>query len=97
MDDRFTKRKKISSLNPVWDERDKIIQISGRVILAVRDKNIEPPFLLPVNHKIVSFIITDKHESIIHAGVKTTLSELKERFWLIRSRQQTKKVWFACV
>jgi hypothetical protein len=33
----------------------------------------------------------------MHAGVKTTLSELKERFWIIKGRQQVKKSWFACV
>ncbi len=58
---------------------------------------IEPPILLPANHKIFSFIIADKHESLHHAGVKTTLSELKERFWIVRGRQQTKKELFKCV
>jgi hypothetical protein len=38
----------------------------GRVILTLRDKNIEPPILLPANHRIVSSIIANKHESIIH-------------------------------
>jgi len=38
-------KKKIVPLGPVWDERDKLIRISGRVILALRDKNIEPPIL----------------------------------------------------
>jgi hypothetical protein len=46
---------------------------------------------------MVSFIIADKHESLHHAGVKTTLSELKERFWIVRGRQQTKKELFKCV
>ncbi len=32
-------KEKIAALNPVWDERDKLIRISGRVILALRDKN----------------------------------------------------------
>jgi hypothetical protein len=90
-------KEKIASLGQVWDERDKLIRISGRVILALRDKNIEPPIVLPANHKIVILIITDKHESIVHAGVKTTLYELKERFWVVKGRLQTKKVWFACV
>jgi hypothetical protein len=33
----------------------------------------------------------------MHAGVKTTLSELKERFWIIKSRQQVKNSWYACL
>ena len=54
------------------------------------DKKIEPPILLPSNHPVVSLIITDKHKWFMHAGVKTTLSELKERFWIIKGRQQVK-------
>jgi hypothetical protein len=73
-------KENFASLNSVWDERDKLIRISGRVILALRDKNIEPPILLPANHKIVSFIIADKHESLHHAGVKTTLSNSRKDF-----------------
>ncbi len=33
----------------------------------------------------------------MHAGVKTTLSEPKERFWITKGRQQVKKHWFAFV
>ncbi|XP_045036703.1 uncharacterized protein LOC123477434 [Daphnia magna] len=50
--------------------------------------------LLPI---VVSLLIIDKHESLAHAGVKTTLSELKEKLWVVKGRQQVKKVWFACV
>ena len=46
-----------------------------------------PPILLPAIHPVVSLITTDKHKSLMHAGVKTTLSELKERFWIIKGRQ----------
>ena len=90
-------KEKIASLLPVWDERDKLIRVTGRVALALRDRNVEPPILLPANHRIVSLIISDRHCSLYHAGVKTTLSELKERFWIVKGRQQTRKVWFACV
>ena len=44
----------------------------------------------------MSLIITDRHYSLYHAGVKTTLSELKKKYWIVKGRQQTKKVWFAC-
>jgi hypothetical protein len=33
----------------------------------------------------------------MHVGVKTTLSELKERFWIVIGHQHVKKSWFACV
>ena len=79
-------KEKIASLLPVWDERDKLIRVTGRVALALRDRNVEPPILLPANHRIVSLIITDRHCSLYHAGVKKTLSELKEKFWIVKGR-----------
>ncbi len=72
-------KEKMASLLPVWDEREKLIRVTGRVALALRDRNVEPPILLPANHRIVSLIITDPHCSLYHAGVRTTLSELKKR------------------
>ena len=42
-------------------------------------------------------LITDKHEFNLHTGVKTTLSELKEKYWIVKGRQQVRNVWFACV
>ena len=46
---------------------------------------------------MVSLIIADRHYSLHHAGGKTTLSELKEKFWIVKGHQKTKKVWFAFV
>jgi hypothetical protein len=45
----------------------------------------------------IIFLVTDKHESLLHAGAKVTLSELKEKFWIVKGRQQVKKILFTCV
>jgi len=60
-------------------------------------RNIDPPILLPAKHVVISSLITDKHETLLHAGVIVTLSELKEKFWIIKGRQQVETVWFSCV
>ncbi|XP_057365013.1 uncharacterized protein LOC130685709 [Daphnia carinata] len=90
-------KEKIAKLRPVWDERDKVIRVTGRVELALRDRDIEPAILLPTHHPVVKLFIADRHVSLKHAGVKTTLSDLREHFWIIKGRQQTKSVWHACV
>ena len=41
----FHPKEKIESLLPVWDERDKLIRVTGRVALALRDRNKEPSIL----------------------------------------------------
>lgn len=45
----------------------------------------------------MKLIIQDRHVSLKHAGVKTTLSDLREKFWVVNERLQTKTVWHACV
>jgi hypothetical protein len=42
-------------------------------------------------------LITNKHVFNSHTGVKTTLSELKEKYWIVKGRQQVRNVWYACV
>jgi hypothetical protein len=41
-------KEKIALLNPIWDERDKLIRIGGRIALALSDRETEPIILLPV-------------------------------------------------
>ena len=72
-------KEEVAKLLPIWDQRDGIVRIGGRVSLALRDLEIEPPILLPANHKIVSFLILDRHVRLKHAGVKTTEGEVLDR------------------
>jgi hypothetical protein len=90
-------KEKIASLRPVWDNRDRLIRVTGRVALALRDRDIQPPILLPANHPVVTMLIINKHVFNSHTGVKTTLSELKEKYWIVKGRQQVRNVWYTCV
>ncbi|KZS06386.1 Uncharacterized protein APZ42_030176 [Daphnia magna] len=90
-------KEKIAVLRPVWDARDKLIKVRRRLELELRDRDIEPTILLPAHHPVVKLILQDRHVSLKHAGVKTTLSDLRERFWIIKGRQQTKSIWHACI
>ena len=37
-------------------------------------------------------IIKDTHNRMLHSGVNTTLTAMRERFWIIRRRQTVKKI-----
>ena len=84
-------------LRPTWDTRDKLIRVTGRIEVALRDRAQDAPILLPANHTVMNLLITDTHNRLHHAGVRATLAELKERFWPIRCRQQVKRVLRKCV
>lgn len=90
-------KEKMAALLSNRDERDQLIRVQILVSLALWDRNIDPPILLPAKHYVISFLITDKHELLLHAGIKAILSELKEKFWIVKGRLKVKTVWFACV
>ena len=87
----------IARLNPVWDAKDQLIRVTGRVESMFRDQKIEPPILLPSNHPVVGLLIQHTHKKLRHSGVRTTLTELRNRFWIVRGRQQTKKLVKQCI
>ena len=60
-------------------------------------RQINPPILLPANDPIVKLIILATHERLLHAGVRSTLAEVREEFWIIRGRQQVKTHVSHCV
>ena len=87
----------IRSLNPVWDPRDRLIRVTGCVEASYDQRQINPPILLPANDPIVKLIILATHERLLHAGVRSTLAEVREEFWIIRGRQQVKTHVSHCV
>ena len=87
----------IRSLNPVWDQKDRLIKVTGRIELSFDDRMVSPPILLPAYHPITKLIILAIHERLLHAGIRTTLAEVREEFWIIRDRQQVKKHLSHCV
>ena len=90
-------RLKLGQLRPLWDSRDQLVRVLGRMELAIRERNVNPAILLPANHPVVGLLIRYEHIRLSHAGVKTTHSSLRESYWIIRGRQQTKRVLHKCV
>lgn len=88
---------KLTKLRPVWDPVLRLIRVTGRMELAIREEDREPPILLPENHPVVELIVRDVHRRLLHAGLRSTHSEMREHFWVIKGRQQVKKILNQCV
>jgi len=82
----------LADLRPAWDPRDRLIRVTGRIELAIRDREEDPPILLPAKHRIVDNLIYETHHRLKHAGVRTTLSEVRAQHWIARGRRQVKRV-----
>ena len=54
------------------------------------------PIFLQRNHKLVTLVIQQSHEKMLHGGVATTMCRLRERFWIPKLRSLVKKVVRDC-
>ena len=54
------------------------------------------PVLLPKNHSLTILIVKQAHEHVFHNGVKETLTEVRERYWIPNGRSVTRKVIYKC-
>ena len=50
------------------------------------------PALLPKNHHVISLIVWDCHNKVMHNGVKETLCELRSRYWIVKERQLMRRM-----
>ncbi|GFS85447.1 transposable element Tc1 transposase [Nephila pilipes] len=67
-------------------EENKILKVRSRLILGEDPEDFVRPTVLP-DHPIVRRLIDYIHQKLHHAGVQTTLSHLRERFWIPRGRR----------
>ncbi len=74
-----------------------VIRCKGRINNASLPVTARNPILLPSNHKLVCLIIQQSHCSVKHNGIKDTLINLRERFWIIQGRKSVKKFIQRCI
>ncbi|GFT77600.1 transposable element Tc1 transposase [Nephila pilipes] len=67
-------------------EENKILKVRSRLILGKDPEDFVRPTVL-TDHPIVRRLIDYIHQKLHHAGVQTTLSHLRERFWIPRGRR----------
>lgn len=87
---------RIRELKPFLDE-DELLSVGGRLQhsdLSYREKH---PWILPNNHRYTEMLVQYEHEKIMHAGVRDTLVQTREKYWILRARQVVKKVVSRCV
>ncbi|GBN68995.1 hypothetical protein AVEN_269425-1 [Araneus ventricosus] len=89
------KREKYTQTIQFYEE-NKILKVRSRLILGQDPENFVGPTVLADN-PIVRRLIAYAHKTLHHAGVQTTLSHLRERFWIPRGRRVVKEVLQKCV
>jgi len=70
-------------------DRVGILRCGGRLSHADLPYSAKHPILLDANRGFTALAIRNCHESVMHNGVKETLTELRSKFWLARGEEIT--------
>ena len=93
-------RKSLSSikkqLDLFIDEKD-VIRCAGRFKYAALPYNVKYPVLLPKKSHLTTLIIQDRHKQAKHAGIKSTLAEVRADYWLPSGRRMVESIVRSCV
>ncbi|XP_066592054.1 uncharacterized protein [Prorops nasuta] len=87
---------KFARLSPFLDEHN-IIRVGGRLHKSTLTFAQKHPILLPGSHPLTDAIIRETHEKNFHTGVLTTLSLIRQNFWILDGRNRVRKVINKCV
>ncbi|XP_064475828.1 uncharacterized protein LOC135389726 [Ornithodoros turicata] len=89
------KSSRIAELQPYLDGNG-LLRLTGRLQCAEESEEIKHPILLPKEHELTRHIVEAAHRRTLHGGLQATLSEIREKWWIIRARQLVKTVINQC-
>ena len=89
------KESKLHQFKPFLD-KDGILRIGGRLKNAPVSFEAKHQIVIPKGH-VASLIAEKYHKDNGHSGVNQTLSEIRQRYWILCGRQVIKTVVKSCV
>ena len=74
-----------------------IIRCGGRIHNAPLQELTKFPILLPQNHHLTQLVVEEAHCNTLHSGQNSTLTCLRQKYWIPAARQFVKKIIHRCV
>ena len=74
-----------------------VVRCGGRIHNAPLDYATKFPYLLPKKHELTKLIVFDAHENQLHSGVNSTITQLRQKFWIPAIRQCVRSLLLTCV
>ena len=87
---------RISQLR-LYLDKDKLLRCEGRIHNAPLSEAAKFPYLLPANHRFSELIVMNSHDKVLHSGVNTTVSFIRQNFWIPAIRQFVRKILRKCI
>ena len=77
-------------------EQNGVLVCRGRLEHSDLEERAKFPIILPKNCHFTDLVILQCHEQVHHCKVRSTLAELRARYWITQGRQYVKKVIHDC-
>ena len=91
----------IRTLKPQFDHKNGVMRVTSRLEDTFEFEELSPPILLPIiDHfpavGIVRLLVWKEHVESLHGGVSLLMAKLRQHYWLMKGRQQIKKIIGMC-
>ena len=83
--------------NSAFSVTNKVWRCGGRLGNANLPFKTKHPVFLDSEHHLATLIVRDAHDRVQHNGVSETLTELRDKYWIVRGRSFVRKVIHRCV
>ncbi|GFU54921.1 integrase catalytic domain-containing protein [Trichonephila clavipes] len=77
-------------------EENGILKVQTRLILSQDLEDFTHPTVLP-DHPLLERLVLYTHRSLMHAGVLTTLAQLREKFWIPKGWRVLRAILRQCI
>ena len=78
-------------------DEDQLIRCGGRIHNAPLSELARFPYLLPSKHHLTNLVILQAHTEQHHSGVNSTLTAIRQRYWIPSGRQCVRSLLRKCV
>ena len=78
-------------------DTDNLLRCGGRIHNAPLSTATKLPYLLPKNHPFTDLVVYSAHENILNSGVNSTMTTLRQTYWIPSIRQYVRKLLRRCV
>ncbi|XP_026317449.1 uncharacterized protein LOC113228388 [Hyposmocoma kahamanoa] len=89
-------RSKLLNLTPHLDENG-ILQVGGRLQNSNLSDEAKHPAILPHTSRLTELIIDHAHKKTLHGGVRLTLGQTRQRYWIVGGNRAVKGILRYCV
>ena len=88
------KSSSIRNLNPYLVHG--LLRVGGRLQKSALPEEAKHPIIMPTRHHVTDLIIKDYHEKNAHSGVLHTLSDSRDKFWIVNGNANVRRVLRDC-